>query len=179
MTAGDGPGDHPLAPLLSERLDAGGEVARLDISLPRFVTGIGALAGLGGVVLWIAARGETGPVGAALFALAGLGALSLAVAVARAGRAGLVLTHEALVDTTGRVVCRIADIQAVERGVVALRPSNGFALRLRSPARAGWHPGLWWRVGRRVGIGGLTPTGQGRAAADLLGALVARRNGAA
>jgi len=89
----------------------------------------------------------------------------------------LVLTEEELVEegldgVRGRVLCRLDDIAGVERGTFAFKPSNGFMIRLKTPASRVWAPGLWWRFGKRVGVGGVTPAGQGKAMADVIAARI-------
>ncbi|MEG3661045.1 hypothetical protein [Celeribacter halophilus] len=89
----------------------------------------------------------------------------------------LVLTEEELVEegldgARGRVLCRLDDIAGVERGTFAFKPSNGFMIRLKTPASRVWAPGLWWRFGKRVGVGGVTPAGQGKAMADVIAARI-------
>ena len=80
----------------------------------------------------------------------------------------LVLTQDALEDAEGRILCRVDEIEKVERGAFALKPSNGFVVVLKSRAPRAWAPGLWWRFGRRVGVGGVTPAGETKAMADIL-----------
>lgn len=81
---------------------------------------------------------------------------------------GLVLTDDTLEDTDGTVLCRFEDIREVERGLFAFKPSNGFLIRLNRPLGRAWAPGLWWRFGTRLGVGGVTPAGQSKAMADIL-----------
>jgi hypothetical protein len=45
-------------------------------------------------------------------------------------------------------------------------------IRLKTPASRVWAPGLWWRFGKRVGVGGVTPAGQGKAMADVIAARI-------
>ena len=47
--------------------------------------------------------------------------------------------------------------------------TNGFVVRARNSMPAAWTPGIWWRMGRRIGVGGLT--GEGEAMAELLAEL--------
>ena len=89
---------------------------------------------------------------------------------------GLVLTRSALSTSTGEVLVKVENIQKVERGVFAFKPSNGFLVRLIEPAPKGWAPGLWWRFGTRLGVGGTLSGGQSRAMADLMSALVLERD---
>ncbi|WP_263741758.1 hypothetical protein [Defluviimonas sp. WL0050] len=105
----------------------------------------------------------------------GLIALAGCVRMFRATGRGLVLTDEALMDTDGTLVARLDQIESVERGIFAFKPSNGFVLRLKSAQPRVWAPGLWWRLGRRVGVGGVISGSEGRAMADL----IAARRGAA
>ena len=64
------------------------------------------------------------------------------------------------------------EIARVERGTFAFKPSNGFVIRLNAPAARVWAPGLWWRFGKRLGVGGVTPAGQGKAMADVIAARI-------
>jgi hypothetical protein len=41
-----------------------------------------------------------------------------------------------------------------------------------------WQPGLWWRLGKRVGVGGVAPGHQTKAMAQIIEALLAEANGA-
>lgn len=115
-------------------------------------------------VLWIAALLVVG--GAATW-------LSRRLAVAT--RTRIELTEACLRDGTGRILAPVDRIAGVERGVFALKPSNGFLVRLAEAGPAAWQPGLWWRIGRRVGVGGVTPSAEGRMMADALAALILQR----
>jgi hypothetical protein len=46
-------------------------------------------------------------------------------------------------------------------------------LRLSDKAPRAWYPGLWWRMGRRVGIGGVTSAAQTKAMAEIIAAMIA------
>lgn len=81
-----------------------------------------------------------------------------------------------LVDDAGREICRLDEIEKVERGFALFKPSSGFVLTLKAPRGRGWSPGLWWRFGRRVGIGGATPSRAGRNMADALNGALAMRS---
>ena len=48
-------------------------------------------------------------------------------------------------------------------------------LKTRTPGPRVWRPGIWWRIGRRVGIGGVMPGHQTKAMAEILAALQAER----
>jgi hypothetical protein len=105
--------------------------------------------------------------------LLGIVALIGCVRMFKATSRGLVLSNADLRDTGGALVASFADIEKVERGVFAFKPSNGFVLRLRSPMPRAWEPGLWWRFGRRVGVGGAISGAEGRQMADVIAARLA------
>ena len=152
-------------------------LARLSAAPARRNAGVGMLALLGTMLGWTAlAHPPSAPAWLA-FLIAG-SALSLYAAWAmwQATGATIVLTREAVFEEGGRLIARIEDIAEVDRGLFAFKPSNGFLLRLKTPSARAWAPGLWWRMGRRVGIGGVTPGGQGRAMADILSALLLERD---
>lgn len=137
--------------------------------------GIGTLVGVAVFALWILLAG-TAALSWQLFLLAiGAGALWMAERMRRATEAHLELTASELRTSTGQTVARVEDIEAVERGAFAFKPSNGFLVRTRTPADRVWQPGLWWRMGRRIGIGGVTPGHQSKQMADIIAALLLER----
>ena len=106
------------------------------------------------------------------FVIAGVGMLWGGWWVWRNSAVDLVLTTLDLRQSDGRIICALADVTRVERGLAALRPATGFALYLREPMPLAWVPGLWWRRGRRVGIGGMTTRAGAKALADVIEAEV-------
>lgn len=84
---------------------------------------------------------------------------------------------ERLVDDAGTEICSLDEIEALERGFALFKPSNGFAILLKAKKPNGWSPGLWWRVGRRVGIGGATPGRGAKGMADAITVALAIRDG--
>lgn len=75
---------------------------------------------------------------------------------------------EVLTDDTGLVLCHVDDIKSVERGFALFKPSGGFALLMKEEQTRDWSPGLWWRYGSRIGIGGATPGRSARVMADSI-----------
>lgn len=143
-------------------------LARVGASAPRRVFALAVLWGLALMLLWIGAVMPSGLPWRLVFLGLGTGALVAGLALWRATRAAIVLTEAGLFETGGRCLARIEEIRGVDRGMFAMKPSNGFLLRLaRSPGRA-WAPGLWWRWGRRLGVGGVTASAEARAMADIL-----------
>lgn len=150
-------------------------LATVSASRPRRFLAVATLGGLGVFLLWIAlARTPGSGLWTIYLLLVGivmlLGAQRLWAATARS----LILTNEGIHDDRGRLLCKISDVVAVERGLLAFKPSNGFLLRLREPMGGNWAPGMWWRFGKRLGIGGVTSAGEARAMADLLAMHMAR-----
>ncbi len=110
-----------------------------------------------------------------LFVVLGAGTLWAACRLRVATMDGIVLTRRGVRTASGRTLADLENVARVERGALAFRPSNGFTVRLKRPGRAGWAPGLWWRVGRRLGVGGTLSGGQAKAMADLLADMAAER----
>lgn len=145
-------------------------------SRPRLWFAIAALGALALGMLWMALTHPLVGPGWRAGLVVACASLVLAIrALLASGRRVLVLTREGLFDSVAGDVCRIGDIARVERGIFALRPARGFALRLARPLERRWVPGLWWRFGRNLGVGGLTAAAETRLMAEVLDALVAER----
>ncbi len=152
-------------------------LAVLHPSTPRRVVGAGALAALGLAVLWLGAAGDAAVGWRAGLALAGLLFLWGGRTLWRATSERIELRGDGLVTGGGRRLAALSEIAAVNRGSFAVRPTNGFVLRLRSAQGAAWAPGLYWRLGRTLGIGGATSGAAARAMADILALRLAERDG--
>lgn len=131
--------------------------------------------GLLGLLMIRLAFGEMPDLWRLFFALLGAGILWAAYRLRLATMDGLVLTPAGLRTISGRTLVGVDNVARVDRGVLAFRPSNGFMVRLKRPGAAGWAPGLWWQVGRRLGVGGTLSGGQAKAMADLLADMVAEQ----
>jgi len=110
-----------------------------------------------------------------LLLVVGVGAIILGERMRRATALSLILTREALVDSSGRELCRLDQITGIDRGAFAFKPANGFLLRTNTKLGRSWSPGLWWRMGRRIGVGGATPGGQGKFMAEAIATHIALR----
>lgn len=152
-------------------------LARLHMKGARRAIAVAATGALGALLLWLAVIAGAGLAGRLV--LAGFGGLALwaAVAVHRATRKDLLLTREGIFDETGRMLAAMENIEAVERGVFAFKPSSGFAVTLKEKTPSGWAPGVWWRVGRRLGVGGAVPGPEAKAMAEILELALADRAG--
>ena len=130
---------------------------RLYPSAGRRIFAIGVLYALGALLIWMAFTSAAGALFSVFSIAVGVVVLWGGEQLRRATSLVLELTDEGLRDTSGRWLARWDEIAAVERGAFALKPSNGFVLKLKEPGQRTWVPGLWWRVGNRVGVGGVTP----------------------
>ncbi len=102
----------------------------------------------------------------------GAGVLVIAQRLYQATGHAIILTRDALRDSGGRQLCKLDDIVAVERGAFAFKPSHGFLIRTKTRGGRAWAPGLWWRFGTRIGVGGATPAGQAKFMAEMLAAAI-------
>ncbi len=114
--------------------------------------------------------------------LIGFGVVILAFAdvLRRSTQRSIVLKTQGLFDSAGEKLAAWDDMVIVERGALAIKPSNGFALVLNVADGRRWRPGVWWRLGRRVGVGGVLRAREARFMAEHIALELAKReNGAA
>ncbi|MFT7597014.1 MAG: hypothetical protein ACI8R4_004357 [Paracoccaceae bacterium] len=151
-------------------------VAMVQASAARRWLGVIMLAGLGGLVIYVAlASPPTVPWQVFLIVTGGL-ALWMADRMRRATEHRIELTETELRSSEGVVIATIADIDTLDSGFFAFKPSNGFLIKTHTPGLRTWRPGLWWRMGRRIGVGGVTPGGQTKAMSEILAAMMAQRD---
>lgn len=154
-----------------------GRDAVLGASAGRRIIGVGALAGLGAIMLYMALALSPG-LGWQVFQVAfGLAALWGAQRMWQATGHCLELSAEGLRSSDGRLLAPMEEIVAVDRGVFAFKPSNGFMITLSRKHPFAWEPGLWWRIGRRVGVGGVTPGTPAKYMAEIIQERIAARAG--
>lgn len=145
-------------------------------SIARRGFAIGVMTLLGALLLYIALVTPSRSLLATVVLFAsGVVAVFGADALRRATSVSLVFDGTALRDSNGRVLALAEDILSVERGAFAFKPSNGFLLSLRSTGQRHWSPGLWWRLGRRLGVGGVTAAGETKAMAEAIAFVIAQR----
>lgn len=151
-------------------------LARISASPARRGLGVLSMAALGAILVYVAfVRPPEGFVWQLFLIGFGVGALYLANRMRQATAEVLELTREELRSTDGTVIARVDEIEHLDRGFFAFKPSNGFLMRLSGKKKARWEPGLWWCLGRRVGIGGVTPGSHSKALAEILAALMHER----
>ena len=98
----------------------------------------------------------------------GVTMLWLAERLRRATRDVLILYADKLVDSNGETLATLDEIESVDRGAFAFKPSNGFTWKLRSKKPRSGAPGLWWRYGRFLGVGGAVSAGQAKFMAEQI-----------
>ncbi len=142
----------------------------LQISPFRRKFGALVLLALSATLLFAAAQSSGGnPFAILLLVLLSGLALFACLRFYRATSGRLFLFENRLETDTGILVANLEDITTIDRAAFAVfKPSMGFYLKLAEPMPRGWSPGLWWRLGRRVGIGGATNPGEGKAMAEML-----------
>ena len=148
--------------------DADGVYARISAAPGRRWFAVLALVGLGGLIVALGLSPGVAPLGRVGLIAIGAATVWVADLLRRATLGELVLDADGLRDDQGQVLARMGDIVQVERGAFALKPSNGFTLVLRQRAPRAWVPGLWWRLGRRVGIGGVVSAAQAKFMAECI-----------
>jgi hypothetical protein len=130
--------------------------------------GYGVLFSLGSVVLYTTLSHPPAVHWMLFMLIFGGLMLWLAERLRRATTMVITLTKDELHDSSGTVLARLEDVSSVERGAFALKPSNGFTLVMKHKSQRAWAPGMWWRMGYRVGVGGVTAAGQSRFMAEKI-----------
>lgn len=144
-------------------------LAQIAPAAVRRVIAVGMLGGLGGLLIYLgfSAPDMSLTLRLTLF-VPGIAALVMADRVRRATEFKIEMTDDLIRDTSGRLLCRLDDIVAIERSAFAFKPSNGFLIRTKQPIGRCWVPGLWWRFGRKIGVGGVTSAAEAKFMADLV-----------
>lgn len=88
----------------------------------------------------------------------------------------LELTSLELRERGGRLLGPVSEMRDVARGALALKPSNGFSVTLTKSHGFSWAPGLWWRLGKKIGVGGVTSSQEARFMAEQIAMLIAMRD---
>lgn len=150
-------------------------LATIEASSPRRLAGVAMLGSVGVLVIYVALASPPEPVWQVFLLAVGAASLWLANRVWVATQDRIELTASELRTGSGQVIARVEEIEAVDRGVFAFKPSNGFLVRTREKAGNVWAPGLWWRLGRRIGVGGMTASAEAKFMSEILSAMVLQR----
>ncbi len=153
-----------------------GVIAVVEASSLRRVMGAGALFGLGAVLLYTVFSDPPGAVTATFGIILALVVVAMGTKMWRATSGRVELREDALVDSHGTTLVRIDEIEGVDRGILAFKPSNGFVLTLKSKQPRSWAPGLWWRLGRYLGVGGAVSAGETKFMAEQIAFLLSQRS---
>lgn len=148
--------------------DENGVYARVGASVIRRIFAYAVLLMLGGLIIYLTLAKPPAAFWAVM--MLGLGALMLWLAerLRRATQMQIELTDTEIRDSGGAILANMAEVVRVERGAFAFKPSNGFTLVLKTRGPSAWAPGLYWRLGRRVGVGGVTSAGAAKFMAEQI-----------
>jgi hypothetical protein len=138
--------------------------------------GIASLAVLGFLLVYIALTRSPDFIWQIFLIAIAAAAFWCADAMRRGTSTAVELTETELRDSDGTLIAKVADIESMDRGFFAFKPSNGFLIKTKTGDVRVWRPGLWWRMGRRIGIGGMTPGHQTKFMSEILAALMAMRD---
>ncbi|WP_298857695.1 hypothetical protein [uncultured Sulfitobacter sp.] len=144
-------------------------------SAGRRFLGLGSLGLLGVMLIYIAIV-QSPEIQWRIFLLVlGVGSLWMVNRMRSATASRLELTETELRDSDGTRIALVEDIDVLDRGFFAFKPSNGFLMRTVKGGETEWRPGMWWRVGRRIGVGGMMPAHQSKQIAEILAIMMAKR----
>lgn len=147
-------------------------------STPRRIFGALVMFLLGTLLIYIAFASPPADLGwRAFLILIGIAALVNGVRGWQASEGAIVLTERGLFDHEGAVIAAIDQIEKVDRALFTFKPSNGFLVKMTEKQPFKWSPGMYWRIGKRVGIGGVTSGAETKIVADSLSMMVATRDG--
>jgi hypothetical protein len=157
------------------KLDPNEVLATAGASAGRRFLGLTSLGLLGVMLIYIAIV-QSPEIQWRVFLLAlGVGSLWLVDRMRRATASRIELTETELRDSDGTRIALVEEIDGLDRGFFAFKPSNGFLMRTTTKAATEWRPGMWWRVGRRIGVGGMMPAHQSKQVAEIIAIIMAKR----
>ncbi len=151
-------------------------LSRVGVSGGRRAFGLGVLAFLALALLVLALGPSQGLLVSILVMIMALMVLAALWRMLRATALELILTPEGLSDSSGYLIAPMDQIEGVDRGTFAFKPSNGFVLRLSESKPYAFKPGLYWQVGRRVGVGGVLRAAETKQMADVIAIEIAQRH---
>ena len=156
--------------------DEDGVLAVVEASAGRRILACGVIYALGLLVLYVTFAKPPAAALMVFMIILGVGALVLGDKLRRATQSQIMMSADAITTTDGQTLALMDEIVSVDRGAFAFKPSNGFTLKLKTKQPRGWAPGLWWRFGRYVGVGGAVSAGQSKFMAEQIALRVAARD---
>jgi hypothetical protein len=157
-------------------MDPNEVLATVTASSGRRFLGMVSLGLLGVLLIYIAVVQSPALEWRIFLLLTGAGSLWMADMMRRATASKIELTPTMLREGDGTVIALVADIEVMDRGFFAFKPSNGFLLRTTGKTSNEWRPGMWWRLGRRIGVGGMTGASQTKLMSEIIAVIMARRD---
>ena len=73
----------------------------------------------------------------------------------RYSKIGFLINQSGLFNIDGSVICEIDDIERIDVSPYTFKSANGFIVILKTKSSFKSIPGLYWRLGKRLSIGGL------------------------
>ncbi|MEY8098245.1 hypothetical protein AB9F29_12585 [Falsihalocynthiibacter sp. S25ZX9] len=145
-------------------------------SAPRRLMGLAVIYMLGGLLLYISfVKPPAELLWQVFLILFGLLIMYLGERMRKATLQSIFLTAEGLVTSDGIKIVDVDNVKSIDRGVFAFKPSNGFTVLMHKKQARAWSPGIWWRLGRRVGVGGVIQASQTKSMAEILAMMVHQR----
>lgn len=151
-------------------------LAVVSVSQIRRWIGVGILATVGFMAIYVAISTSPDFTAQLFLIVVGILAIWMADKMRRATGLWIELTATEIRDSSGQVIVKVDDIVSVDSGFLAFKPSNGFLVRSKISQPRVWQTGLWWRVGKSIGIGGVTPGSQAKSMAQIILMMLATRN---
>lgn len=125
------------------------------------------------IMLVVAMQAQTVTLSRIVLFFCGIGGIGSVYLLYQATRDYIILTDQGLELSSGEMLAKWDDMEKADRGLFALKPAQGFSVLLKEPAPRQWRMGLYWRLGRRLGIGGVTDARQAKEMADVITARLA------
>lgn len=151
-------------------------LAVVEASAIRRWMGVSLLVFAGGFLIYAGATAQVSMIWQLVLIGAAVLSFWMADELRRATQFRIELTRTELRDSSGFRLAAMDDVVGLDRGALAFKPSNGFSILLKGSAKKAWRPGLWWRFGRRIGIGGVTSGALSKAMSDQMLVLIAERD---
>ena len=73
----------------------------------------------------------------------------------RFSKVGFLINQSGLFNLDGSIICEIGDIEKIDVSPYTFKSANGFIVILKTKTSFKSIPGLYWRLGKRLSIGGL------------------------
>ncbi len=88
---------------------------------------------------------------------------------------GFLINKVGLFDLNENIICKIDDIKRIDASPYTFKSANGFLILLDTKSSFKSIPGLYWRYGHRISIGGLVSKHESKYLAGILSDLVTNK----